>query len=330
MRSLNKEIRLVAVLAIAGGLAACVAEEPLVGVVNAAEVFPGEEIAVTPEAVLAATATPWPTRWPTIAPTLVVPTATAENLPTAEAEEEMVNPYFNKPFSQRCKQWFDEENNYVVDCAEDWAERPLPGGCAVNRFNDFMGRPSCNAAATSFVINYLVPARVIYEKIEAPGIDPAQLVWDIYPNLPVGEGQIIMDCVGAGPASIRGALRFFGLTAEEPVLSKYSLVEVGESLAPNQRLMIAMIGINAKGKLFQHWTVYKRYEEAIGPGYAEYSGLIPLFDDSFFYPDQWTVVDVDFEVSPNIGERPNGPKNFEIVGAFVVTSPYEMPEWYQK
>ena len=320
MRRLNEGLRFWTAMTIAGTLVSCTPEgAPIVNVAEAAEVSPGEESLATAEEVLVATATQKPTLIPTAVPTEVLPTPT---------EERMVNPYFNRPFSQRCKQWFDEDNSYVVDCAEDWAERPLPGGCAVNRFNDFMGRPSCNAAAASFVINYLVPANEIYDRLGSPGIRPDQLAWDVYPNLPPTDGQIIMDCGGAGPASIRGGLHFFGLTTEEPMLSKYTIVEVGESLAPNQRLMIGMIGINAKGKRFQHWTVYKRYEVATGRGYAEYSGLIPYFDDSFFYPDQWNVVDVDFEVSPNIGERADGTKNFEIVGAFIVTSPYEIPEWY--
>ncbi|MEK7524782.1 MAG: hypothetical protein AAB548_00200 [Patescibacteria group bacterium] len=274
-------------------------------------------------------ATPWPT---STVPPIEFPTVLPAALPTEilafPTEERLINPYFNHPFSQRCRQWFDEANKYVVECSEDWAERPLPGGCEANRFNDFMGRPSCNAAAASFVINYLVPAEEIYARTGFAGIAPDQLAWDIYPNLPPTDGQIIMDCGGAGPASIRGALRFFGLSTEEPMLSKYTLVRIGESLAPNQRLMIAMIGINAKGRRFQHWTVYKRYEVASGGGYAEYSGLIPYFDDSFFYQDQITPEDVDFEVSPNIGERADGTKNFEIVGAFIVTSPYDILEWY--
>lgn len=292
------------------------------GQANLEDFTPGEVVEDVAEATL------WPTRTesPLVFPT-AFPTAYPTEIPLTPTPERMVNSYFNKPFSQRCKQWFDEINNYVVDCAEDWAERPLPGGCKVNRFNDFMGRPSCNSAAAVFVLNYLVPAEKIFEIVGTPGIDPAQLVWDIYPNLPADGGRIVMDCGGAGPASIRGALELFGLTVEVPIFSKYSLVEVGESLAPNQRLMVAMIGINAKGRRFQHWTVYKRYEVADKPGYAEYGGLIPYFDDSFFYPDQWNIVDVDFEVSPNIGERPDGTKNFEIVGAFIVTSPYEMPEW---
>lgn len=237
--------------------------------------------------------------------------------PAPEVQTELVNPLKGKVFNQRCKVYETTDSKGYThvnfDCVEDWAEKPLPGGCP-DQYRNNMGSSSCNAAATSFVINMLADPELIQERIGAPGIMPDALVWDVYPILP-SSGRITMNCAGASANTIKAAFEYFGLEARDIRLSEYTVAQKYEGLEDGELLVLALIGINAKGRRFQHYTVVS--------GVTEFSGhkTVTLYD-SFFYKDPQNPVPdkVLLEESPNIKDDPTRytGKKFDIVGAMVV------------
>jgi hypothetical protein len=239
-------------------------------------------------------------------------TPTSFLTPTPE-KPALVNPWKGHVFNQRCTYTENKETGITEpDCVEDWAEKPLPGGC-------IMAKASCNAAATSYVLNEFVSPEIFMEKIGQPGITPDVLIEKVYTNLPIG--PIVMTCDGAGSPTVDRALEYFGLEVRDVILSEYTVAAVVKNLKPNERLMISMIGINAKGKKFQHWSVAN--------GVGTFKGHETVYyHDSFFYKDlkNYDPHMVYFEESPNIKNDPTRytGKAFDYVGAMIVTLPEEV------
>ncbi len=231
---------------------------------------------------------------------------------------ELINPYEGVVFNQRCAVWID--NNIVVfDCVEDWAEALLPGGCE-SVIKGRLSSSTCNSASTSFIINDLVPPDTIQRILGVPGITPYELVNYVYRNLPDGQG-FSMSCAGAGIERIRPAFEMFGLKViEVRSLSWWSLADKTRELKPNQRLLLALIGTNAKGRRFQHYTVVNRVVPNDNPN-VKLAETVEFYD-SFFYEDPTNpnLETVRFEDSPNITNDPSSPigKRVDIVGAVIV------------
>ncbi len=270
-------------------------------------------------------ATTVPREYPTPEPQ--VPTATLADPPGPTATETEVpkleNPWKGHVFDQRCRLTgnYGNDGRPEFNCVEKWAARPLPKGCS-NEFKNYEGSASCNATAVSFVLNELVPPEVFMRVIGQPGITPDVLIEQVYPNLPNGKG-VLMGCSGVGPDTMKVALAEFGLTVHDVMLSEYTWADVVANLKPNQRLIIAMIGVNSKGHKYEHNSVPK------GVGIVNGHKSV-FFSDSYFYKDdKRAATDMDyrnhvfFEESPNIQDDPSRytGKNFNIVGAFIVEAP---------
>ncbi len=243
----------------------------------------------------------WIVGLPTIEPPTMVP--------------ELLNPWEDVVFNQRCK-IYDENNKVVFNCTQKWAETPLPGGCK-NQYRNYMGSSSCNATSTSYVLNELVPPDVFVKLVGQPGITPDVLISDIYPNLPEGK-RVVMTCYGAGPVTMKAAFDHFGLKYRDVLLSEYTVADVVRGLKPNERLMVALIGTNAKGRRFQHWSV--------AAGVGEVNGHESVYyHDSYFYldPADPNYDTVFFEQSANIMSDPTRytGKKFDYVGAMIVYTP---------
>ena len=241
------------------------------------------------------------------------PIPTAERVATPEPLR-LENP-FQHVFNQRC-QVIDNKGNWKFKCIEAWAGEPLPGG-SLNPAKNYLGSSTCNAAATTDVINQMVPPEVINRVIGVPGIDPMMLVYGVYENLPDGQG-FKMSSNGAGFEKIVPALHLFGLEARVvKSLSWYSLPDFYRTLKPGQKLMLALIGTNSKGKRFQHYTVVNGVDE---------NGEV-FFRDSFFYEDPKRAETdfgyrehVYFQDSGNIMNDSTSPigKRVDIVGAAII------------
>lgn len=248
--------------------------------------------------------------------TPIAGTAVVEVIETQipESSKDLENPYAGHVFNQRCQVW-EENGRWNFECMEDWAELPLPGGSS-NPAKNYLGSSTCNSASTAFVINSMVPPETIQKVIGVPGIDPMELVYGVYENLPNGL-DFKMSSKGAGFEKIIPALNLFGLEAVVVKnLSWYSLPGYVENLRPGQTMMLALIGTNAKGNKFQHYTV-PRDIVTMPDGKKRVR-----FYDSFFYadparPNPETVM---FEDSPNIWPDPMNPtgKKVDIVGAVIV------------
>lgn len=234
---------------------------------------------------------------------------------TAEAAPKLVNPYFDYVFNQRCSIW-EEAGKWQYDCIEPWAELPLRGETS-GPLKAILGQVTCNTTSTAYVINKLAPAEVIQKVIGMPGLDPEVLVRGVYENLPDGQG-FKMGWTGVGFEKIFPTLETFGLkVTNADKLSWWTLARVVRKLKPGQVLMVAMLGTNARGRPFQHYTVVNGVDE---------DGRV-CFNDSFFFEDaKRAEVDqeyrhhVYFEDSPNIMDDSSSPigKRVDIVAAAIV------------
>jgi len=139
----------------------------------------------------------------------------------------------NEAFSQRCTR----EGSELV-CDEEWAEKPLPGGCYQERQN-YMGGAGCTAASIALVANRLLSQSEIIRITngESSTIEPDFIIESVYPNM--DEKSVLLTCGGTSSPTIIAALEHLGLEVlDKPSVSHHKL---GSFKTPDTEIIVGFV-----------------------------------------------------------------------------------------
>lgn len=185
------------------------------------------------------------------------------------------NPFAGKIWDQYCE--IVREDGVIVgmNCEEEWAKRPLPGGCGWSAL-DVQGYSGCTAAALAYVINSMLTTEEIRKIVGEPGVTPSFLIEEVYPKIGIN-----LSCNGTSVSTIRDTLTFFGLASRTSPVSKTSLEK---KILPGEMAIVG-VSLQVEGSQAEHWTVVSEFV----------NGRI-IFADSFIGRGS----KVDFEKIPEI------------------------------
>lgn len=160
-----------------------------------------------------------------------------------------VNPYSGKIWNQYCNQIKKDGMIVEINCDEEWALEPLPGGCNSSSLN-YKGYSGCTATSLSYVINKLLSAEEINKVLggEFYGVTPSYLIDYVYLNM---DRRVKLSCDGTSVETLRLVLSYFGLQVRTEFINKNSIVD---KVLPGE---IVLVGISGKfeGLKMEHWTV---------------------------------------------------------------------------
>lgn len=230
-----------------------------------------------------------PTAVASLVPLAEVPVMPNEVTATPSVTTSPVNPYSGKIWNQYCDQIKKDGMIVDVNCGEEWALEPLPGGCNSSSLN-YKGYSGCTATSLSYVINKLLSAEEINKVLggEFYGVTPSYLIDYVYLNM---DRKVKLSCDGTSVETLRLVLSYFGLQVRTESISKSS---IADKVLPGEMVLVGISG-KFEGLKIEHWTVLSGEREE-GLEFADSlmgKGSLVVFDTAEELRD-WEIISALF------------------------------------